>query len=894
MAKKSANATTAAQKLKKGAKKLLGTAKKSGKLAAALPLAALVVEEARAAQMGILPNFDLAGLDPFAQPEQSQELVLEDVTQEELAKAADEEVQELLAELDSESRSDDLLLAQADTNDRAAGYIASDAGGAGASASTASTAEAAVEGFELSGLPAAAVAAGPAGVFAAVATAAVVSVNNDGGTTPETRNDVDVSGSTTLSTSLETLQANGVDAVNSTENTLHLKVDNVASLSATAAFPLFGDRNKDGVLSAAEDDALDVVLDITSQAQLDQLMGFGGLNNLAAAGIDHLHLAGGVRITDAQVEAMSAAGLAFLDRDNVTLLSSGEPPAVAEAFGTKLGHEVSNLAAMGVDKIDMQGAGSVFITETQAAALKAEGITFADDDFVTVVAQEESSISVSNIQAWDALGVDRIDMGNHSAAFLGSVHLNQDQVDALTAANIGFAANDDVSVISEGTQLSSTLVSSAAALKAMGVDHIDIAGVPTSASIGGLVHLNVAEVEALSAAGLDFASNDHVIFDAATGTQLTGHTAQLQSLGVDHVNIHLDSQAALEHLGQTSSLSDLHGATATIHMGSNAELFESSVAQMAAANVNFAATSHDVQAFVQLDAAHGTHMASTLADLHKVGVEHVFVQGSGSPNDNFSFNVDLGSGVDVGSLNTVFNSVDHVTVNVTTQAEKDAFTDELKGRLHIDEVRIVSTGANFVGAEAPGAELLEVLSNTFDMTALSIPAQAPVVIADDLGATLHASGMSATLPGETVLIDAGSTATLQTSLKAMGEMGVDGVASDAGKVYVELGDDVNVATLVDTFGSAHDLFEQGQDASLVLGEATFGAMSEAEISNLIATISDLGFTEVSVLNAQGGNAYAIDNVAQTLVTTQVEILGADQAQALLDVFGTDILNNKNA
>jgi hypothetical protein len=749
MAKKSANATTAAQKLKKGAKKLLGTAKKSGKLAAALPLAALVVEEARAAQIETLPNFDLAGLDPFAQPEQPQELVLEEVMPEELAKAADEEVQELLAELDGESRSDDLLLAQAETNDRAAGYIASDAGGAGASASTASTAEAAAEGFELSGLPAAAVAGGPAGVFAAVATTAVVSVNNGGGTTPEARNDVDVSGSTTLSTSLETLQADGVDAVNATEGKLHLNVGDASKLLPTTAFPLFGDGDKDGVLTKAEDDALDVVLDVTDQDQLDQLLGFAGLNNLAAAGIDHLHLADGVSLIDAQAKAMSAAGLAFVNRDNVTLLASGENPSTVGAQGTKLGHEVSSLAAMGVDKIDMQGqgTGSVFITEAQAADLKEAGITFADDDAVTVVAQgTQLSGSLATINAWSELGVDRIDMANSAASF-GEMHLSQAEFTALNAANISFVDTDTVTLMAQGTHMSASVTD----MQNLGVDVIDF---QTSST----VYITQAQADALNAAEIVFATGDHVVVDA-----------------------------------------------------------------------------------------HGTHVSSSLSSLHNDGV-------------------DAANHVEVSAFN-VGASVDST---------------------------LSSEGVEYPNAKFADSAVFDAISGAFDVADFTSAVAGATVLKDALVADLHAEGYSDVVSGESVIVDAGSSDTLHTSLKTMGEMGVEGVASDASKVYVELGDDVNVATLVDTFGSTHDLFEQGQDASLVLGEATFSAMSEAEISNLIATISDLGFTEVSVLNAQGGNAYAIDNVAQTLVTTQVEILGADQAQALLDVFGTDILNNKNA
>ena len=462
MAKKSANATTAAQKLKKGAKKLLGTAKKSGKLAAALPFAALMVEEVRAAQIETMPSFDLAGLDPFAQPEQPQELVLEEVAPEGLTKAADEEVQGLLVELGDESRTGDLLLAQAETvNERAAGYIASDAGSSAAasSATAAGTAEAAAAGFELSGLPAVAATAGPAGVLvAAAATVAVAANNNNGGAAPEARNDVDNGDGTHLSTSLSDLQSGGVDAVNATGDVLHLNVGNVSSLSPTTAFPLFGDANKDGILSADENAALDVYLDVTSAQQLadlNQVLGVSGLRNLAAAGVDH------VQINVANDTALKA------------MLADSQ-------FGTRM--ETLNANGMTGNVVNLAANQSATLSLQDVDAMIAHGMHFAADDQVTLHATSaEATHLTSSLKDLQAMGVDAVTTG----AGVDNVHINLGGSDAAgTATNAAvvfnsaglptFASEDNVTLDVANVGQLHSIAASGAALHAANIDHVQL------------------------------------------------------------------------------------------------------------------------------------------------------------------------------------------------------------------------------------------------------------------------------------------------------------------------------------------------------------------------------------------------------------------------------------
>jgi hypothetical protein len=146
---------------------------------------------------------------------------------------------------------------------------------------------------------------------------------------------------------------------------------------------------------------------------------------------------------------------------------------------------------------------------------------------------------------------------------------------------------------------------------------------------------------------------------------------------------------------------------------------------------------------------------------------------------------------------------------------------------------------------------------------------------------------------------------VNTSLSAMAEIGVDQVVSSqtVNKLFVELGDSPNVAAMIAGFieGSVADttaggLFGAGKEAGLVIDQDTFDQFSQldvADITDLLGKLSSLGFTEIDVLKgANDSETYHIDVVAQTPVLSTVQTLGVSDANALLDVFGTDILDKK--
>jgi hypothetical protein len=182
---------------------------------------------------------------------------------------------------------------------------------------------------------------------------------------------------------------------------------------------------------------------------------------------------------------------------------------------------------------------------------------------------------------------------------------------------------------------------------------------------------------------------------------------------------------------------------------------------------------------------------------------------------------------------------------------------------------------------------------------IQIQESANVTINDDLSAALYESGMLHALPDAAITIDAGLNKVLNTSLKAMADLGVDSVNSTQQKVYVELGikpEDLHtMADLGDLFSAFgldsagnHSLFAQDQQAGLVLDQSTFSSLGAVGVQELVGQLSKLGFTEIDVL---GDNSVqqVFSITAQTPIDVPVTLLGGVNAD-LAGVFDPDIFN----
>jgi hypothetical protein len=216
------------------------------------------------------------------------------------------------------------------------------------------------------------------------------------------------------------------------------------------------------------------------------------------------------------------------------------------------------------------------------------------------------------------------------------------------------------------------------------------------------------------------------------------------------------------------------------------------------------------------------------------------------------------------------------------------------------EVNVVTHMGSGLTNASNWSDLIEVLQSS-GLSNVEVQSAASVHISDDLSAALYESGMLHALPSSTFAIDAGANKVLNTSLKAMADLGVDEVlsAQSVSKLFVGLGDNADVAAIIAGFTAGSDaplndgLFGAGKKAGLVIDQATFDQFNESDITDLLGKLSSLGFTEIDVLKgANDSETYHIDVVAQTPVLSTVQTLGVSDANALLDVFGTDILDKK--
>jgi hypothetical protein len=131
----------------------------------------------------------------------------------------------------------------------------------------------------------------------------------------------------------------------------------VGGLLSGGSLPVFGDSDRDGQLSSAEDSALAMTLNLDDSDyavmddQLDQVVNLAG--QLVESGIDFIGVngIGELLITDDQATSLVTAGLAFASDDQATLFIDDEI-----ASGTHLTTSLQDLQKLGVDSVLINGA----------------------------------------------------------------------------------------------------------------------------------------------------------------------------------------------------------------------------------------------------------------------------------------------------------------------------------------------------------------------------------------------------------------------------------------------------------------------------------------------------------------------------------------------------------
>ncbi len=646
-----------------------------------------------------------------------------------------------------------------------------------------------------------------------------------------------------LSLSLKQLQKLGIDAVSvaGVLGDLSLDLGTGPALMA-GALPVFGDSNNNGTLSAAEDAALNVSLNVDSLAQINELSSFS--SGLAASGIDNVNL---------HVADQTALEAVFAN----------------SGFGTSF----DSLIAAGLNtSIDMTN-NLASLNAAQASNLIAEGLHFASNDVVglQIHAGDATGTHLStSLKELQKLGVDAV-----SVAAGGDTHVG---LDLGNVSSFDAASFSGLPVFDNGLDVT------------LGVNSLDQLHGITNAAVEAA--LNSANIDSIQLNVADQAAFDSVWSSPANSSAFANDLASLHTAGLD--------VSALDVAGSFIN--------AQIH------LTELQAASLNTAGLHFAAND-----FVSMDvaAAQGTHLSTSMADLHKLGVDTLTITDGEHITD---LGVMANSLTSHGISHLGLSSSDMANSTVTagsTLAQKVGTFDwahsGIDFALDVDSnvstlVAMLENGVDVFNGQALSntakwGDLMGALHQSglgninLQNTATTSAASANVVVSDELTGALYDAGMLHALPDANITLDVGTNKVLQTSLKAMLDLGVDKVQTDH-KVYVDLG--LDSATAHDMQGLfaafTHDstvptggLFG-GKEAGLVVDQTTFNTMGASDVHTLVQQLSKLGITEIDVLNNSHVVTHAYQITAQTQVLSQVDILGTSSTGTDLAVFDTDILN----
>ena len=688
----------------------------------------------------------------------------------------------------------------------------------------------------------------------------------------------DVAAGTHLHNSLKDLQKLGVDAV-AVSGTENVFVE-LGGLSAA-------DLNT-GVGIASFDDALNVTVDVKDAGEFKLASELGV--QLHDAHIDNVELSVGDTSTKDFAPELN------------TLLHDAQ--FMNEVDVLKADH-------VGV-ALDLGGAhvdGSVSINEGQAGALIDAGLHFAAADHITVDAShltaEHTHLNTS-LKDLQKLGVDAVSVaaGEHISVTLGGFTASElgaaNALGGLHFENADLSTQTGVTHLTDGIHVT------------LDVANLNELHTVASASVGN--HLQQAGIDDVQ---INLQDSNHAGYSDDINTLLFGAPADIKEVDL------------LTHLAQSTLSADVKAiedaglaVSHTIdvggtHVDASVNISEVQASGLIADSLHFAAADH-----ITLHAT-GTYVKAHAGDLQHLGVDAIalsdstatdIVQGDHSLNIAPAFDVSLDwNGHTLTELQGVADvlsasGIDHVNIDVA-QAEawglsaiEKLASGQLDFNLEIDNapsnLNIALTGIGFTLGENQGmGNLIAALSDA-GIHAIDVDStakDAPVHISDDLSAALYDAGMLHALPDANIAIDAGVNKVLNTTLKAMADLGVDTVHTDH-KVFVDLGiAPEHVQTIADmhdlfsAFGldsSTHtSLFDGSQQAGLVINHTTFESLGTQGVQELVSQVTKLGFTEVDVVGDHASDTvYKVTVTPQDPVHVEVQAIGTANEAGLADVF----------
>ena len=393
--------------------------------------------------------------------------------------------------------------------------------------------------------------------------------------------------------------------------------------AAPDRFPLFGDTNRDGKLSLAEDAALNVNLGVEI-GQLDQVI--SNATALRGAGVDQLNVSGGKLSLDlAQANALLGTDQKFSAQDDLSFTPNTDVTLQVGANEADMAFsQASDLRHLGVDHMQLA---SGIASDAGAHSLVAAGIDFAVNSHTTLdISQAAGTHLSTSLTDLQKLGIDAVTVSG-PAMIAGSLSVDLGAGDRLSADGLplfGDANRDGTLDANEEAALNVTLnidaeqinevIAHATQLRSAGIDQININD--------GKLSLNLGQADALLGHDYHFSAKDDLRFTAATDVTLavavneTNHAIyqapDLRSLGVDH--FHLASGFVTD---------------AGAH-------------DMVIAGLDFVANDNVT---LDINQAAGTHLSTSLTDLQKLGVDGVTLSGEATAVG--SITIDLGNAVNL-------------------------------------------------------------------------------------------------------------------------------------------------------------------------------------------------------------------------------------------------------
>ncbi len=573
---------------------------------------------------------------------------------------------------------------------------------------------------------------------------------------------------------------------------------------------------------------------------------------LHTAGFDNITAADGTLAVDsALIQELHAGGLSF-----VTGVAVG-------AEGSAIGNVVSaidqQIYTHNLDVLDLV-SNAVTITDAQASSLISAGIHFAADD-TAVAVQAVGTHLTTSLSSLQALGVDVVNVGVTSGEFVigagtGAIDFaHLPTVVAAPAVQVGLAATSATFAGLTPTQITAE----AALLHTAGFDNITAAD--------STLAVDSALIQELHAGGMSF---------------VTGVAVGAEGSAIGNVVSAIDQQIYTHNLDVLDLVSN------------TADITDAQASSLISAGIHFAADDTGVAVH-----AVGTHLTTSLHDLQALGVD--LVHTDHTTNVSNTVVLDMGTGAFAGSTLPVFDTADHVQLNVldTQLSSLETLITANANAANIDVLSVVLNDS--IGTELGG---LGVLDPSLHGHGLSVELNVAFASsAVTLGMVLEAAdGIAdplALLHGQTLadaLVAAGisdikidhitSFEVSDTDLKPL---------MDAGLINAEAGANITVdhagvgtldVTLAQLAGIGADHVVQTGGVSLAVDAGvTFTGLTglETELNKLLTKFEDpiTGivnkqlFVDANTVDLHVAGTLASGEVLSTALAAQLTLLGID-------------------